>query len=98
MEKNTPTLAARAKAVATGLVISVVLAGACISLASMEMDPTKWPAVCRPIFVLVTFLFFQWLHRDVADAKKGKVLMGFKEYKINRDKSTKGKDHYKLMK
>jgi len=38
------------------------------------------------------------LHRDVADAKGGKVLMGFKEYKINRDKSTKGKDHYKLMK
>jgi hypothetical protein len=98
MEKNTPTLAARAKAVATGLVISVVLAGACISLASMEMDPTKWPAVCRPIFVLVTFLFFQWLHRDAADAKRGKGLMGFNEYKINRDKSAKGKDHYKLMK
>ena len=98
MEKNTPTLAARAKAVATGLVISVVLAGACISLTSMEMDPTKWPSVCRPIFVLVTFLFFQWLHRDVADAKRGKGLMGFNEYKINRDKSAKGKDHYKLMK
>jgi len=98
MEKNTPTLAARAKAVATCLVISVVLAGACISLASMEMDPTKWPAVCRPIFVLVTFLFFQWLHRDVADAKRGKGLMGFNEYKINRDKSAKDKDHYKLMK
>ena len=98
MEKNTPTLAARAKAVATCLVISVVLAGACISLASMEMDPTEWPAVCRPIFVLVTFLFFQWLHRDVADAKKVKGLMYFNEYRINRDKSAKDKDHYKLMK
>jgi hypothetical protein len=98
MEKNTPTLAARAKAVATGLVISVVLAGACISLASMEMDPTKWPSVCRPVFVLVTFLFFQWLHRDVADAKKVKGLMGFNEYRINRDKSAKDKDNYKLMK
>ena len=98
MEKNTPTLAARAKAVATCLVISVVLAGACISLASMEMDPTKWPSVCRPVFVLVTFLFFQWLHRDVADAKRVKGLMGFNEYRINRDKSAKDKDNYKLMK
>ena len=97
MEKNTPTLAARAKAVATGLVISMVLAGACISLASMEMDPTKWPAVCRPIFVLVTFLFFQWLYRDAAEEKKGKEFMCFKEYKINRDKSTKD-NNYKMMK
>jgi predicted tellurium resistance membrane protein TerC len=97
MEKNTPTLAARAKAVATGLVISMVLAGACISLASMEMDPTKWPAVCRPIFVLVTFLFFQWLYRDAAEEKKGKEFMCFNEYKINRDKSTKD-NNYKMMK
>jgi hypothetical protein len=96
MERNTPTLAARAKAVATCLVISVVLAGACISLASMEMDPTKWPAVCRPIFVLVTFLFFQWLYRDAAEEKKGKEFMCFKEYKINRDKLAK--DNYKMMK
>ena len=97
MERNPPTLAARTKAVATCLVISVVLAGACISLASMEMDPTKWPAVCRPIFVLVTFLFFQWLYRDAGDAKKAKGFMCFKEYKINRDKSTKD-NNYKMMK
>lgn len=59
------TLSARAKRILGYLAVSVFLAGACISLASMEVNPFKWPNVCRPIFVLITFLFFQWLYKDV---------------------------------
>lgn len=98
MENPHPTLAARTKAVAIGLAISVILAGGCISLASMEMDPTKWPSVCRPVFVLVVFLFFQWLYRDVLEGKMKKKCIGFKEYRLNRDKSAKDKGYYKRMK
>ena len=56
------TLSQRAKRVLSYLAIAIFLAGGCISLASMEVNPVKWPGVCRPLFVLVTFLFFQWLY------------------------------------
>lgn len=56
------TLSQRAKRILSYLAIAIFLAGGCISLVSMEVNPVKWPGVCRPLFVLVTFLFFQWFH------------------------------------
>ena len=56
------TLSQRAQRVLGFLAVSIILSGACISLASMEVNPVKWPGVCRPLFVLITFLFFQWFY------------------------------------
>lgn len=66
----------------------------------MEMNPTKWPGVCRPIFVLVSFLFFQWLYRDSRSTPEQdgviKKLKEFKECKkVDKDKD---KDYYERMK
>ncbi len=44
------------------MAIAIFLAGGCISLVSMEVNPVKWPGACRPLFVLITFLFFQWFY------------------------------------
>jgi hypothetical protein len=56
------TLSQRAKRILSYLAIAIFLAGGCISLVSMEVNPVKWPGVCRPLFVLITFLFFQWFY------------------------------------
>lgn len=56
------TLSQRVRRVLGFLAVSIILAGACVSLASMEVNPLKWPGVCRPLFVLITFLFFQWFY------------------------------------
>ena len=95
------TLSQRAKRVLGYLALSVFLAGGCISLVSMEMDPTKWPGVCRPIFVLVTFLFFQWLYKDNRSTpEQEEIIKKFKEFKeckkMDKDKD-KGKDYYQRM-
>ena len=58
------TISTRTKRVLGYLALSVFLAGGCISLASMEINPTKWPGVCRPVFVLVSFLFPLWVVRE----------------------------------
>lgn len=81
------TLSARAKRILGYLAVSIFLAGACISLASMEVDPTKWPNVCRPIFVLITFLFFQWLHNDVEKkaSEDSDSIQKFKNFKKRKD-------------
>ena len=94
------TISTRTKRVLGYLALSVFLAGGCISLASMEMNPTKWPGVCRPIFVLVSFLFFQWLYRDSRSTPEQdgviKKLKEFKECKkVDKDKD---KDYYERMK
>jgi hypothetical protein len=79
------------------LALSVFLAGGCISLASMELDPTKWPGVCRPIFVLVAFLFFQWLYKDSASTpEQEENIKKFKEFKECK-KADKDKDYYQRM-
>lgn len=84
------------------MALSVFLAGGCISLASMEMNPTKWPGVCRPIFVLVSFLFFQWLYRDDKSTPEQdgviKKLKEFKECKRLDNYKDKDKDYYERMK
>jgi hypothetical protein len=95
---NNPLLK-RVKRVLGYLAIAVFLSGGCISLASMEMNPLKWPAVCRPIFVLISFLFFQWLYRDSSLTSEQndviKKLKGFKACKkVDKDKD---KDYYKRM-
>ena len=71
-------------------------------LASMEINPTKWPGVCRPVFVLVSFLFFQWLYRDDKSTPEQDVIIKklkeFKECKkLDRGKD-KDKDYYERMK
>jgi hypothetical protein len=93
------TLSQRAKRVLGYLAIAVFLSGGCISLASMEMDPLKWPSVCRPIFVLVSFLFFQWLYKDnKSTPEQEEIIKKFKEFKeckkVDKDKD---KDYYKRM-
>lgn len=95
------TLSSRTKRVLGYLALSVFLAGGCISLASMEMNPSKWPGVCRPIFVLVTFLFFQWLYKDsTSTPEQEENIKKFKEFKeckkVDKDKD-KGKDYYQRM-
>jgi hypothetical protein len=94
------TLSQRAKRVLGYLAIAVFLSGGCISLASMEMDPLKWPSVCRPIFVLVSFLFFQWLYKDnKSTPEQEEIIKKFKEFKeckkVDKDKD---KDYYERMK
>jgi hypothetical protein len=93
------TLSQRAKRVLGYLAIAVFLSGGCISLASMEMDPLKWPSVCRPIFVLVSFLFFQWLYKDnKSTPEQEEIIKKFKEFKeckkVDKDKD---KDYYQRM-
>jgi hypothetical protein len=93
------TISTRTKRVLGYLALSVFLAGGCISLASMEMNPTKWPGVCRPIFVLVSFLFFQWLYRDSRSTpEQEENIKKFKEFKeckkVDKDKA---KDYYQRM-
>jgi len=91
------TLSQRAKRVLGYLAIAVFLSGGCISLASMEMDPLKWPSVCRPIFVLVSFLFFQWLYKDnKSTPEQEEIIKKFKEFKECK-KVDKDKDYYKRM-
>jgi len=95
------TLSSRTKRVLGYLALSVFLAGGCISLASMEMNPTRWPSVCRPIFVLVSFLFFQWLYRDSKSTpEQEETIKKFKEFKackkVDKDKD-KDKDYYQRM-
>ena len=94
------TLSTRTKRVLGYLVLSVFLAGGCISLASMELDPTKWPGVCRPIFVLVAFLFFQWLYKDSASTpEQEENIKKFKEFKeCKKADKDKDKDYYQRMK
>jgi len=98
------TISTRTKRVLGYLALSVFLAGGCISLASMEMNPTKWPGVCRPIFVLVSFLFFQWLYRDDKSTPEQDVvikkLKEFKECKRldNYKDKDNDKDYYERMK
>jgi len=65
----------------------------------MEMNPLKWPGVCRPIFVLVSFLFFQWLYKDsTSTPEQEEIIKKFKEFKeckkVDKDKD---KDYYKRM-
>ena len=70
----------------------------------MEMNPTKWPGVCRPVFVLVSFLFFQWLYRDSKSTPEQDVvikkLKEFKECKRldNYKDKDNDKDYYERMK
>lgn len=88
------SLSQRAKRVLGYLAIAVFLSGGCISLASMEVNPLKWPSVCRPIFVLVSFLFFQWLYKDAKGTEEEretiKRLKDFKAFK--EEKSAKAKE------
>jgi hypothetical protein len=86
----------RVKRVLGYLAIAVFLSGGCISLASMEMNPLKWPAVCRPIFVLISFLFFQWLYRDSPASGQNDVIKKLKGFKACK-KGDKDKDYYKRM-
>jgi hypothetical protein len=92
---NNPLLK-RAKRVLVYLAIAVFLSGGCISLASMEMNPLKWPAVCRPIFVLISFLFFQWLYKDSPASEQNDVIKKLKGFKACK-KVDKDKDYYKRM-
>jgi hypothetical protein len=66
----------------------------------MEMDPSKWPGVCRPIFVLVAFLFFQWLYKDSRSTpEQEEIIKKFKEFKeCKKTDKDKGKDYYQRMK
>jgi hypothetical protein len=95
------TLSQRAKRVLGYLAIAVFLSGACISLASMEVNPLKWPSVCRPIFVLVAFLFFQWLYKDAKSTPEQEEIIKrfkeFKEFKESDKNKDKVKDYYKRM-
>lgn len=61
------TISQRTKRVLGYLAVAIFLAGGCVSLASMQMNPVHWPGVCRPLFVLITFLFFQWLYSGVEE-------------------------------
>ena len=62
-------------------------------MASMEVNPLKWPGACRPIFVLVTFLFFQWFYKDVKESEKEKeVLKRFKDFKAFKEEKAKVKE------
>ena len=84
----------RVKRVLGYLAIAIFLSGGCISLASMEMSPLKWPAVCRPIFVLVSFLFFQWLYRDSSlTSEQNDIIKKLKRFKACK-KVDKDKDKY----
>lgn len=95
------TLSTRTKRVLGYLALAVFLAGGCISLASMEMNPLKWPSVCRPIFVLVSFLFFQWLYKEtVSTPEQEENIKKFKEFKESKKSGKykdKAKDYYKRM-
>lgn len=68
----------------------------------MEMNPSEWPGVCRPIFVLISFLFFQWLYRDSKSTPEQdgiiKKLKEFKECKKVDSGKDKDKDYYERMK
>lgn len=88
------SLKQRAKRVLGYLAIAVFLSGGCISLVSMEVNPLKWPSVCRPIFVLVSFLFFQWFYKDVKEAEGEKeTIKRFKDFKaFKEEKSAKAKE------
>ena len=92
---NNP-LPKRVKRVLGYLAIAVFLSGGCISLASMEMNPLKWPAVCRPIFVLISFLFFQWLYKDSPTSEQNDVIKKLKRFKAFK-KGDKDKNYYKRM-
>jgi len=87
------SLKQRAKRVLGYLAIAVFLSGGCISLASMEVNPLKWPSVCRPIFVLVSFLFFQWFYKDARETEEEKeTIKRFKDFKaFKEEKSAKDK-------
>jgi hypothetical protein len=87
------TLSQRAKRVFGYLALAIFLSGGCISLASMEANPFNWPSVCRPIFVLVTFLFFQWFYKDEKVEREDKeIIKRFKEFKeYKEEKSAKAK-------
>jgi len=65
----------------------------------MEMNPTRWPGVCRPIFVLVSFLFFQWLYKDNRSTpEQDEIIKKFKEFKAcKKADKDKDKDYYQRM-
>lgn len=88
------TVSQRTKRVLGYLAIAIFLSGGCISLVSMETNPFNWPSVCRPIFVLVTFLFFQWFYKDVKSEKEDEeIIKRFTEFKEYREKeSAKAKE------
>jgi protein-S-isoprenylcysteine O-methyltransferase Ste14 len=83
------TVSQRTKRVLGYLAIAIFLSGGCISLVSMETNPFNWPSVCRPIFVLVTFLFFQWFYKDVKSEKEDEeIIKRFTEFKEYREKKS----------
>jgi hypothetical protein len=61
---NKQSTTERAKRVITYLVISVFLGGGCVALATMEPNPFNWSGPLRPLSLLITFLFFQWLYTE----------------------------------
>ena len=86
-------LSTRTKRVLACLALSVFLAGGAISLASLEMNPFEWPHECRPLSILVAFLFFQWIYRDTDQEEKDRDSKWIREYKVHKDK-----DYYKQLK
>jgi phosphotransferase system glucose/maltose/N-acetylglucosamine-specific IIC component len=93
------TVSQRTKRVLGYLALAIFLSGGCISLVSMETNPFNWPSVCRPIFVLVTFLFFQWLYKDSRSTpEQEENIKKFKEFKeCKKTDKDKAKDYYKRM-
>jgi hypothetical protein len=54
------------------LALSIILGGGLVSLVTLQPNPVLWPAVCRPLSLIIIFLFFQWLHRDEKCGNSGK--------------------------
>jgi hypothetical protein len=77
-------MSTRTKRILGNLAIAIILSGGCISLVSLEPNPTKWPAVLRPIFVLVSFLFFQWFDKGVGEKTESeKEIDNYREKRKN---------------
>jgi hypothetical protein len=53
----------RAKRVLGTLGLSIILGGGAVALVTLQPNPVLWPPVCRPLAIIITFLFFQWLYR-----------------------------------
>lgn len=54
----------RAQKVLGTLGLSIILSGGLIGLVYMQPNPLEWSSHCLPIFLILTFLFFEWMHQD----------------------------------
>lgn len=54
----------RAQDVLGTLALSVILSGGLLGLLQMQPNPLAWPSYCLPLFLVLTFLFFEWIHQD----------------------------------